>query len=480
MHKPHAVCLPFPAQGHINPMMQLAKLLHSRGFYITFVNTEFVKDRLALFHGTQFSNGFEDFRMESIADGLAPEFDRVSDLATLLDASRKYWLNPFRELVLKLNQTAGIPKVRCIVSEWVLNFSKVVADEIGVPRASLITNSASSCWGYLQIPDLIQRGIIPFKDESLIHDKGYLDTTVDWIPGMPNIRLRDLPTFIRTTNLHDFIVQYCKVECQEALRSSALILNTFYELEKEVLNAVKASFLCPMYALGPLISFSNHESKDQLKNTSMSLWNQESECLDWLEKQKPRSVLFVSFGSMTIVTPQQLNEFAWGLANCLTPFIWIIREDLVKGEGAILSEEFTTETKERGFIARWCDQARVLSHASVGGFFTHCGWNSCMESICHGVPMICWPVFADQQMNCRYICHEWGIGMEIEGEVNREKVEALVKALMNGEKSREMRLKAMEWKDGSERAFQIGGSSYLDFEKLMNEVLLKGQPMDES
>ncbi|GMP45946.1 hypothetical protein CsSME_00014280 [Camellia sinensis var. sinensis] len=99
------------------------------------------------------------------------------------------------------------------------------------------------------------------------------------------------------------------------------------------------------------------------------------------------------------MTAQQLIEFAWGLANSSHTFLWIIRPDRIVGELAILLPDFVSETKERSLLS-WCPQEQVLNHPSVGGFLTHCGWNSTLESICSGIPMLCWPFFADQQTNC--------------------------------------------------------------------------------
>lgn len=194
--------------------------------------------------------------------------------------------------------------------------------------------------------------------------------------------------------------------------------------------------------------------------------------MEWLDSQETDTVVYVNFGSITVMTSEQLTEFAWGLMNSKKTFLWIIRADLVAGATAVLPPEFVEETRSRGFLASWCPQEKVLSHRAIGGFLTHCGWNSTVESICAGVPLICWPFFAEQQTNCRYSCEEWGIGMEIEGDVKREEIERLERELMQGEKGREMKRKALEWRKFAEEAtMSPSGSSFLNFNKMVSPEL---------
>ena len=117
-------------------------------------------------------------------------------------------------------------------------------------------------------------------------------------------------------------------------------------------------------------------------------------------------MICVNFGSIVIMTPLQLVEFSWGLANSKHMFLWIIRLDLVVGESTILPLEFKLETKERVLIVSWCPQEEVLNHPLIGGFLTHYGWNSTIESVCPGVPILCRPFFGDQQTNCKYTCNK--------------------------------------------------------------------------
>jgi hypothetical protein len=167
-----------------------------------------------------------------------------------------------------------------------------------------------------------------------------------------------------------------------------------------------------------------------------------------------------------------LKEFAWGIANSNVPFLWILRPDVVMGEDSInVPQEFLDQIKDRGYITSWCFQEQVLTHPSIGAFLTHCGWNSSLEGISSGLPLVCWPFFAEQQTNCRYACTTWGIGMEVNHDVKREEITTLVTEMMKGEKGKEMRKKGLEWKKKAIEATGLGGSSYNDFHKFIKEAL---------
>ena len=322
-----------------------------------------------------------------------------------------------------------------------MSFTLDAAEEPGVPEVLFWTTSACGLLGYVHYRQLMEKGYTPLTDESYLTN-GYLDTVIDWIPAMKSIRLKDLPAFIRTTNPNFIMLDFIFTETERARKASAIILNTFDDLEHEVLGS--------------------------------NLWKEEPECLQWLDSNKePNSVVYVNFGSITVMTADQLTEFAWGLANSNQAFLWVIRPDLVGGESAIVPADFLEETKDRGLLATWCPQEQVLSHPSVGGFLTHSGWNSTIESTSGGVPMTCWPFFAEQQTNCWYSCTKWGIGMEIDSNVKRDEVESLVRELMEGEKGKEMKKKALEWKRKAEEATcNSEGSSYRNLDQMINRVLL--------
>ncbi|KAH0689326.1 hypothetical protein KY290_017484 [Solanum tuberosum] len=469
--KPHVVCVPFPAQGHVIPFMKLAKILHSRGFYVTFVNTEYNHKRLIRSQGPDFVKGFQDFQFDTIPEGLPPsDRDVTQDPASLCDSIRKNCLTPFRDLLSKLISSPVIPPISCIISDGMMSFAIKAAQEFGILDVQFWTASACGYMGYLQYDELRRREIIPFKDNSFMED-GTLDTIVDEIPGMRNIRLKDLPSFIMTTDPDDILLNYLSDEAQNCLKSSAMIINTFTELEREVLEEIQAKFP-NIYVTGPLSLMEKTIPENELSSFRPSLWKEEFQCLEWLNKQEPSSVIFVSYGCVTLMSDHHLKEFAWGLANSKHPFLWIVRPDIVMGDSAVLPDEFLVEIKDRGLLASWCPQDQVLSHPSIGVFLTHCGWNSTIESISSGVPLICWPFFAEQQTNCRYACAEWGIGVEVKQDVKRQEIKAIIKEMLEGERSKELKDKALEWKKKAAEATDIGGSSWKHFDTLLEKLLL--------
>ena len=166
---------------------------------------------------------------------------------------------------------------------------------------------------------------------------------------MKNIRLKDLPTFIRTTDITETMFDFLGSEAQNCLNSSAIIFNTFDEFEHEVLEVLLAKFP-QVYNIGPLHLLGRHVPESHFMSQGSSLWKEDSKCLQWLDKREPNSVVYVNYGSITVMSDQHLKEFAWGLANSKHTFLWIVRPDVVMGDSAILPEEFFEETKDRGLL----------------------------------------------------------------------------------------------------------------------------------
>uniref|UniRef100_A0A803RAZ6 Glycosyltransferase n=1 Tax=Cannabis sativa TaxID=3483 RepID=A0A803RAZ6_CANSA len=477
--KPHAVCIPYPSQSHIKAMLKFAKLLHNKGFYITFVNTEFNHNRLIKNSSTISSS--PSFQFETIPDGLPPSDqgqDSTQDIPSLSDSTRKNFLGPFLELLNKLayqtksnSSKDGVPpRVSCIISDGVMTFAIKAAQQLRLPVVQFFTVAACAVMGMANYRPLLEKGIVPLKDENELND--FLDTSMEWIPGMKGLRFRDLPTFCRITDSNDIMFNWVKEAIEMASEASAVVIQTFEALEPHVLDVLSSTTSLPkIYPIGPLQPLLDHYPQHSLHTVTYSLWKEETECIKWLSTQKPNSVIYVNFGSITVLSEQQVIEIGWGLANSNVPFLWVIRPDLIIGEGRLPSE-FLDQTKDRSLIISWAPQEDVLNHPSIGGFLTHCGWNSILESLTSGVPMICYPYFADQQTNCWFAFNEWGVAVEIESDVKRDQVTNLVKQLFDGEKGKKMKTKAMEFKKLVHEATAPSGSSSTNLDDLINEVLL--------
>uniref|UniRef100_A0A0E0KRA4 Glycosyltransferase n=1 Tax=Oryza punctata TaxID=4537 RepID=A0A0E0KRA4_ORYPU len=478
--KPHAVCLPFPAQGHVTPMLKLAKILHHRGFHITFVNTEFNHRRLLRSRGAAALDGLPGFRFAAIPDGLPPsDADATQDVPPLCRSTRETCLPHFSRLLADLNANASpeSPPVTCVVADDVMSFAVDAAREFRVPCALFWTASVCGYMGYRYYRSFLDKGIFPLKEEQLTN--GFLDTPVDWTPGMSkHLRLKDFPSFFRSTDRDEYMFHFALHVTERLAEADAAVLNTFDELEPEALDAMRA-MLPPsvsIHTIGPL-GFLAEQAVPRgspLDALGSNLWKEDASCFGWLDGKAPRSVVFVNYGSVTVMTNEELVEFAWGLANSGHDFLWIVRPDLIHGDAAVLPPEFLESVEGRGLLASWCPQEAVLRHEAVGVFLTHSGWNSTMESLCGGVPMLCWPFFAEQQTNRRYSCTEWGVAVEIDDDVRRDAVEAKIREAMGGDKGREMRRRAEEWKETGLSVTRPGGRAHANLEALVADVLLSG------
>ncbi|KAK2435877.1 UDP-Glycosyltransferase superfamily protein [Trifolium repens] len=195
-------------------------------------------------------------------------------------------------------------------------------------------------------------------------------------------------------------------------------------------------------------------------------------CISWLNNKERKSVLYVSLGSIASWEEKELTEVACGLANSKQNFLWVIRPETVKDVSAwleSLSEDVKVGIAERGYVVKWAPQSEVLAHEAVGGFWSHCGWNSTLESLCEGVPIICQPSFGDQRVNTRLLSHVWKVGLEWCNVIERDEIERVVRRLMVNQEGEEMRQRATELKHEIKMA--VNGSSCDALDELVNCIL---------
>ncbi|KAF3448097.1 hypothetical protein FNV43_RR08807 [Rhamnella rubrinervis] len=270
-----------------------------------------------------------------------------------------------------------------------------------------------------------------------------MNKLVNGVPGMEGIlRFRDLPSFCRVSDVRHPILQGFARAIRQCTQGQGLILNTFEELEEPILSRLRTH--CPnIYPIGPM-------------HTHLKLK---------LAKKE------VASPSSNIMTRDELLEFWYGLVNSKKRFLWVIRPDFYKEveDGKNVPEELLEETKTRGYVVGWAPQEEVLEHPAVGGFLTHGGWNSTMESVVAGVPMICWPRHADQQVNSTYVSEVWKIGLDMKDVSERKVVEKMVNDVMVKRKE-ELVNAADEMTKLAIKSVSEGGSSYCNFDSLIEYI----------
>ncbi|KAL3720002.1 hypothetical protein ACJRO7_004915 [Eucalyptus globulus] len=438
------VLVPCPFQGHITPMLNLGSLLHSKGFSIVIAHTHFN-------HPHPF--GFPNFTFLSIPDCLPKDVLSSGDAAAIFASLNTNCEGPLRQVLSDMMAQDGATesKISCVIYDSLMYCAEAAAQYVKLPSMALRTSSIGTQLIFSELPRLQKEGYFPAKDHS----------SKDPVPGAYPLRCKDLPLFTSDPEPMMRLI----ATTLDIKTSSAILWNTVDCLEKQLSDQVQKKYHVPFFSLGPL-----HKVAPA---SPTSILEEETECLSWLDKQANNSVIYVSLGSLASMDEREFAETAWGLAKSGQPFLWVVRPGSVRGSEWIelLPEGFKEAIGDTGHVVRWAPQKDVLAHRAVGGFWTHCGWNSTLESISEGVPMICRPCFMDQNVNARYLCHLWRVGLELEGDLDQKEIEQAVRRLMAGEEGKEMRLRAAAFKDQIKLSIEKGGSSHAAIEELVNFII---------
>ncbi|KAG6649886.1 anthocyanidin 5,3-O-glucosyltransferase-like [Carya illinoinensis] len=355
-------------------------------------------------------------------------------------------------------------KLKALIIDFFCDAAFQVAANLSIPTYHKYTSSTSTLALFLYRPTLHK------CYDKIKEDIG--DSLLD-IPGLPSILASDLPENMsdRSSKLYGYFL----TAATNMAKSNGLIVNSFEQLETKAIKAISAG-LCvpdgptpPIFCIGPLLSGSNQGGDGQ------------HECLTWLNSQPRQSVVFLSFGSMGLFSAEQLKEMAVGIENSGQRFLWVVRNPPPDNKkeprlDELLPEGFLEWTKDRGFVLKqWAPQVEVLSHASVGGFVTHCGWSSTLEAVSAGVPMVGWPLFAEQRMNRVAMVKELKVALAVkdseDGWVSGEELGKRVRELMEGEEGKTVRERVAAMRDAAVEAWREGGSCRIALAKLLQPRL---------
>ncbi|PSS02692.1 Scopoletin glucosyltransferase [Actinidia chinensis var. chinensis] len=476
-HKLHIYFFPMIASGHLIPMVDMARLFAQRGVKATIILTPFnaalfsktiERDReLGLETSIRLINfPFAEVGMpegcENLSSITSPEmFPKIFKATELLQ-------QPLEKLLEE-------DRPDCLVADMYFPWATEVASKHGIPRLAFHGTGAYA----LCVHHVISQQE-PYKNVES-------DSEVFTVPDLPDtitMTKRQLPDHIRDgtkNHMEKFIEKVTEAE----MKSYGVLVNSFHELEPAYSEYYKEVVGRRTWHIGP-VSLSNRDNEDKARRGNKTSID-EHECLSWLASKKPNSVLYVCFGSLSSFSTAQLLEIAMGLEASGQQFIWVVRKDKSKEKEneEWLPEAFEQRLEGRGIIIRgWAPQVLILDHESVGGFMTHCGWNSILEGVTAGVPMITWPHFAEQFYNEKLVTNILRVGVGVGAQewcrwpddckiyVKKEDIEKAVAQLMDSEEAEETRSRAKALGAMAKKAVEKGGSSYSDLSAFLEELEL--------
>nr|ACB56924.1 glycosyltransferase UGT88A8 [Pilosella officinarum] len=456
------ILYPSPGMGHLVSMVELGKLIlkHHPSFSIvvltlipsfnTGTTASYVRHISSTFPAISFHH-LPDIPLDPL---LYPSMEAI--IFDLIRRSNPNVNDALQSISLSSHVTVFIIDLFCTPA-------MSLAANFNIPVYYFFTSGACCLAQFLYLPTLHRTTNESFKDmNKLIHSPG--------LPPIPSSEMID-PLLDRTSTDYSDFLHFC----EHCPKSAGIIVNTFDALEPKAIKAIIKG-LCvpdlptpPLYCVGPLVAAGGDGSH---------------ECLNWLDLQPSRSVVYLCFGSLGLFSADQLKEIATGLEMSGHRFLWVVRSPPSENEkdrflpppepdlDLLLPEGFLDRTKDRGLVVKtWAPQVAVLSHESVGGFVTHCGWNSVLEAVRAGVPMVVWPLYAEQRFNKVVLVEEMKLALPMDeldgGRVAATEVEKRVRQLMESEEGKAVREVATARKADAARAMEEGGSSRVSLSELV-------------
>ncbi|KAL8541434.1 hypothetical protein ACS0TY_002629 [Phlomoides rotata] len=471
MEQLHIVLLPVVAYGHMIPMIDMAKLFASRGVKTTIIATPAFAEPIKKAQESGHNIGLAITQFPPQGSSLPNDIVSLDQMSTPVLVTQF-----FRALELLQQPVETILQEllpNSLISDVFLPWTSDSAAKLGIPRLVFQGTSYFARCGSEQM-ELHK----PFKNVSSDYEPFV-------VPNLPH-QLIFVRTQVSEAELrededdgNDFMKMRKQMRESEK-RSYGEVINSFYELESDYADHYKNVLGKRAWNIGPL-PLCNNGAQDKFSQRGKESTIDQHECLAWLESKRPNSVVYVCFGSTANFTPAQLHETAVGLEASGQDFIWVVRRGKNQDENEDwLPQGFEERIKGKGLIIRgWAPQLMILDHSAIGAFVTHCGWNSTLEGICAGVPMITWPVFAEQFFNEKLVTQVLRTGVSVgskkwqiaasEG-VGSEAVTKAVERVMVGEGAAEMRSRAKYYKEMSRKAVEEGGSSYTSLNALIEEL----------
>ena len=463
MQSPVAVAVvPFPAQGHLNQLLHLSLHLASRGLPVHFAApAEHVRQAKARLHGWGAGalRGIE-FHELAISDYESPPPDPAAD-------------SPYPSHLLPL-------------------FEAFVADAPAAV-AALLRGISASHRRVVVLYDVMtafaaeEAARLPNGEGFAFHctAASILASGLDLDGGL-QLRMRDAHGFDDIPP-HGFVTGkdlefvFKQARCHQTIPSSAgVIMNTSRALEDEFIDFVTQLLGAAgkkVFSIGPLNPVVDANASEQVAKRHG--------CLDWLDKQPAASVLYVSFGSVSSLRGEQIEELAAALRDSKQRFIWVLRDadrgnvfaDSGESRHAKFMSEFTKQTEGTGLlITDWAPQLEILAHPATAAFLSHCGWNSTMESMSYGKPILAWPMHSDQAWDAELVCKYLKTGFLVRPcEKHAEVIPAaaireVIEKIMVSQEGLAVRQRAVALGEAVRASVATGGSSQKELEDFVAHI----------
>ncbi|KAL3344671.1 hypothetical protein AABB24_023892 [Solanum stoloniferum] len=450
----HVVVFPFMSKGHIIPIFDLARFLLCRKICITIFTTP--ANRPFFSHSLSGTNiNIIEIPFPQNIQGIPPAVESTDKLPsmtlfpTFVNATKL--MKPYFEKALE-----SLPPVTFMITDGFLSWTLDSANKFGIPRLVYFGMSAFTMALTISSASLLR---------TELSDDEYFQ-----VPDFPWIKItrNDFDSPLRDRDPKgphsDFIME----SIMATSKSYGQLVNTFYELESVYVDYCNRISNPKSWCVGPFCAV--HEPSNEKQGIS-----EKPSYIKWLDGmlEQGKQVLYVAFGTQAELSLEQLKEIKIGLEKSEVNFMWVVRKSIDE-----VNDGFKNRVQNRGLmVTEWVDQREILSHGSVEGFLSHCGWNSVVESICAKVPILAWPMMADQHLNARMVVEEIKIGLRVEtcdgsvrGFVQWEGLEKPIRELMEGDKGIEARKKVKEIGEAAINAVKEGGSSWQTLNELIHEL----------
>ncbi|KAI3791858.1 hypothetical protein L2E82_05722 [Cichorium intybus] len=474
----HFLIIPLMSPGHYIPTIDMAKLLAQHGVRVTIVTTPVNSIRFGSILDQAIQSGlpihFLEFPLQTEKFGLPEGCESLDEVPNMGLAKDLFLAHSSLQQEVEQYLENLNPKPNCILSGTFLLWSAETAKKFQIPR---IIFDGMNCFTQVCNHVLYHTKVY----ESVGESESFV------LPGLPDrIELkRSQLSFEFNPGSNDVTDFYEKLRVSES-EAYGVVINSFQELEQGYADEYQKIKKDKVWCVGPLSLCYKDVSEKALRGNKLSI--NKTECLKWLDSQDNGSVIYACLGSISRVEPDQVVELALALESSKRPFIWVVRAGpkTPKIEKWIDEEGFEERTKDRALLIRgWAPQLLVLSHPAIGGFLTHCGWNSTLEGVCAGVPMVTWPQFQEQFYNEKLVVQVLRIGVSVGAQnvvhwgeeeksgvgVKREELRKAIEMVMEeGKEGEERRKRAKELGNLAHKAIEEGGSSHQNMTRLIQDI----------